>query len=165
MPQFSSEILWLFAIGISTIVVIVGIIDKFTRRKIDNELKEFLKQLAKDYVSALDKSSSQSEMRTATVCAILKSTQDKVEDGHSLINELYKIIIADSGWGVQLKTIEKEVQGVGHNNKLLDEMIKMIMIIKEISTEINVRTKETNGIMKTNHGCRTADGRLRRQGD
>lgn len=176
MPQFSSEILWLFAIGISTIVIIIGIIDRFSKRKIDAELKEFIESLAtnyiaqnksayKDFLGALDKSSSQSEMRTATVCAILKSTQDKVEDGNVLINELYKIIIADAGWGIQLKAIEKEVQGVSHNNKLLDEMIKMILLIKEISTEINVRTKETNGIVKTSHGCRTSDVMGRRQGD
>ncbi len=41
MPQFSSEILWLFAIGISTIVIIIGIIDRFSKRKIDTELKDF----------------------------------------------------------------------------------------------------------------------------
>ncbi len=176
MPQFSSEILWLFAIGISSVVIFIGIIDRFSKRKIDNELKEFIQSLAtnyisqnksayKDFLGALDKSSSQSELRTATVCAILKTTQDKVEDGNTLINKVYEIIIADPGWGIQLRAIDKEVQGIARNSKLLDEMIKMIMVIKEIETEINARTKETNGIIKSNYGCRSADIMARREGD
>ncbi len=176
MPQFSSEILWLFAIGISTVVIFVGIIDRFSKRKIDSELKDFIHSLAenyinqskssyKDFLGALDKSSSQSEMRTATVCAILKTTQDKVEDGNALINKLYEVIIKDAGWGIKLNAIEREVRGVGNNNKLLDEMIKMIMLIKEISVEINTRTKETNGMVKSNFSHRSSDIMNRREGD
>ncbi len=126
--------LWLIAISISAFVVIINIVDRFSKRRIDTELKDFLSNREKDFVNSLTRAADQSEMRTAAIITALKAIQEKIEDNRSVTTKLYDLVLNDSGWGIRLSEIEKSLRLVSNNKAMLEN--------------IDLRIKEINERMK-----------------
>ncbi|MCP3940278.1 MAG: hypothetical protein GY710_02190 [Desulfobacteraceae bacterium] len=125
--------LWLIAISISAFVVVINIVDRFSKRRIDTELKDFLTNRDKDFVNSLDRAADQAEMRTAAIITALKAIQDKVDDGKNITSKLYDLVMADSGWGIRLAEIEKGLRLVSNNKTMLENIN---LRIKELDEKI-----------------------------
>ena len=132
---------------------VLRIIDNSTRKRLDDDLKEFLKNQSKGFTSALDKHTERAISRNVSVCEAIIALREKANENKQITEDLYRIVIADQGWGVRLDKIEFHLRGVGNNKKMIEKIFDRVGHLNSIDENI----KEMRGVFLSTYGKRRDD--------
>ncbi len=113
---------------IITAVVVIGTSVTAILALVGAILRSRINTLIEKVDALSEKNATRSNYHYQAISTALQQITAKSKDHQEISTKVHDIIMSDKGWGIMLRSLEKEIRMVGNNKALLLELKEMLKL-------------------------------------